>query len=334
VVAAEGYRVKVAFDDGDCWYDLDPANLEGTTQKGESTLWQFAKAEQADDQNDNLDPASQKPGTIEASSTVQPRALRPLDEQRSHFPLPHDPNALANLREDQKPRFYGAITDGHKLPTKIFAMSDLTGTQNRVDTDKVQSMAAAGTAHSKMPVVVTNGGHNLIADGHHRVAAEWLNGADKITAHHKDITEQSNEMKSAGRDAVQIIVPITKTDEAQRLCFGWASVAKIGDETVEDCQGSQIDIEDLEKAFYNFTEEHRNAGEMHGDYGQQNGSLVECMMFTPEKEALGIVAKDEAGESIYGAWIGFRASPEMWAKVQSGERKAFSFGGWATREAV
>lgn len=77
---------------------------------------------------------------------------------------------------------------------------------------------------------------------------------------------------------------IQKADDDKRLAFGWASAsATINGETVEDCVGDIIDVEELEQAAYNFVELYREGGEMHERGGC--AVLVESVIFTPEKIA-------------------------------------------------
>jgi hypothetical protein len=126
-------------------------------------------------------------------------------------------------------------------------------------------------------------------------------------------------------------VEIKKTDEDQRLVFGWLSVAI--DENGNPIVDSQRDIippDELENAAYEFVLYSRQAGEMHKTIGV--GRLVESMVFTVEKQAaLGI----PPGILPVGWWVGFKIDdPEVWEKVKSGEYAAFSIGGWATREEV
>lgn len=123
---------------------------------------------------------------------------------------------------------------------------------------------------------------------------------------------------------------IAKTDEAERLVFGFAnvSIAKDGGEIV-DLQGDIIEPAELEKAAYGFVLKFRETGEMH--QGDAVGKLVESMVFTPDKlEALGI-AKDALPCRW---WVGFQLTPEAFAKVKDGTYQMFSIQGRAEREEV
>lgn len=127
-------------------------------------------------------------------------------------------------------------------------------------------------------------------------------------------------------------VTITKVDDEQRLVFGWLSVSQ--DENgnlIIDHQGDIIEPDELERMAYDFVLEARRAGEMHKRW-EGVGRLVESMVFTPEKmEALGI----PPGTLPVGWWVGFRIDDdEVWAKVKSGEYRAFSIGGTGIREEV
>ena len=110
-------------------------------------------------------------------------------------------------------------------------------------------------------------------------------------------------------------------DEDQKLVFGWLSVIEEGGKQVEDLQGHVIDESTLEAAAYDMVMNGCDAGEMHERIGIGDG-LVECMMFTKAKQqALGI----DLGK--VGLWVGFRVDADAFAKVKSGELKAFSLGG-------
>ena len=127
---------------------------------------------------------------------------------------------------------------------------------------------------------------------------------------------------------------IAKIDEAERLVFGYAnvSVAKDGGEVV-DLHGDIIEPSVLEKAAYEFVLKFRDTGEMHDQGSVQGtvGKLVESMVFTPEKlEAIGL-AKDAIACRW---WVGFKLSPDAFAKVASGEYRMFSIQGKAEREEV
>ena len=127
---------------------------------------------------------------------------------------------------------------------------------------------------------------------------------------------------------------ISKTDDAERLVFGFAnvSIAKDGGEVV-DLQGDIIEPVELERAAYEFVLKFRASGEMHdkGDVKGSVGKLVESMVFTPEKlDALGL-AKDALPCRW---WVGFQLEPEAFAKVKDGTYKMFSIQGRADREEV
>ena len=121
---------------------------------------------------------------------------------------------------------------------------------------------------------------------------------------------------------------IQKADDDKRLAFGWASAsATINGETVADCVGDIIDVEELEQAAYNFVELYREGGEMHERGGC--AVLVESVIFTPEKiAAMGI----PEGTVPTGWWIGFKVTDDdVWAKVKDGTYPMFSIEGEAVR---
>lgn len=139
-----------------------------------------------------------------------------------------------------------------------------------------------------------------------------------------EVNEDWADTVTEKRD-VTITGTIAKTDEAQRLVFGWASVVDKNGEPVVDLQGHRIAPATLEKAVYDFVLNVREAGENH-ERVTGVGKLVESLMVTPEKlEAMGL-AKDALGA---GWWVGFKVEPDVFAKVQGGDYSMFSIGGRA-----
>lgn len=107
-------------------------------------------------------------------------------------PFTYDPDFLSRLRTDQVPRFYGALTDRESLPLVEVDLGDLIATQDRVDPVKVQNKRTAGRTGV---VVAIGNGELYIVDGHHDLAAQWLNGVDRMGVHFKDLAERSLALK-------------------------------------------------------------------------------------------------------------------------------------------
>lgn len=125
---------------------------------------------------------------------------------------------------------------------------------------------------------------------------------------------------------------ISKTDTDKRLVFGWCSVGIMPDgSVVDDKQGDVLDdVEEIEKAAYEFVLNSRDGGEMHIRKGVS--TLVESFVSTPEKwKAMGI----PEGTLPVGWWVGFRvADDEVWKSVREGKYKMFSVHGRGTRKAL
>ena len=96
---------------------------------------------------------------------------------------------------------------------------------------------------------------------------------------------------------------------------------------VVDSEGDVVPIAELEQAAYDFVLWNREGREMHR--GEAVASLVESMVFTPDKIALlGL----EGGVPM-GWWVGFKVfDDEAWAKIKDGTYSMFSIGGRAKRE--
>ena len=119
---------------------------------------------------------------------------------------------------------------------------------------------------------------------------------------------------------------ILKTDEEQRMVYGWASVVTEKGEPVVDRQGDVIKPDTLVNAVNKFMEHVRVGKEMHK--GEQIGAVIHSMPITKEiGDSLGIQSDRE------GWIVAFKVyNDDVWAKVKSGELAAFSIGGRATKE--
>lgn len=122
---------------------------------------------------------------------------------------------------------------------------------------------------------------------------------------------------------------IEKTDDDQRLVFGWASVA-VGDDgaPVVDHDGDIIPVQELEKAAYDFVLHSGQASDAHERAGI--GQLVESMVITDEKrDRMGF------GKGRSGWWVGFKVHDDkVWKLVKSGDYSEFSIEGEAQSETI
>lgn len=121
---------------------------------------------------------------------------------------------------------------------------------------------------------------------------------------------------------------VLKSDDEQRLVYGWASVITEKGEPVVDRQGDVIKADTLVQAVNEFMEDVRVGKAMHS--GDQIGVVVHSWPVTDEiAKAVGIQSDRE------GWLVAFKVyNDDVWAKVKSGELAAFSIGGRATKEAM
>lgn len=124
---------------------------------------------------------------------------------------------------------------------------------------------------------------------------------------------------------------ISKADEEQQIVYGWAYVThdKEGN-VVVDKSGDFVDqIEEIEKTAVRFMLSSRNTDVGHANV--KTGSIVESMVFTPEKiEKMGI----PVGVVPSGWWIGTKVDDATWADYKAGRLTAFSVHGKGLRKAV
>lgn len=151
---------------------------------------------------------------------------------------------------------------------------------------------------------------------------------------HKAAKKDDGNVENLSSKAVPMLkgnFTIHKSDDEQRLAFGWANISVTAEgEEIVDWQEDMIDPEELEKAAYRFVEFYREGGEMHERGGC--AVLVESVVFTEEKmEAMGI----EKGILPIGWWIGFHVTDDdVWEKIKKGEYSMFSIEGQAERVEV
>jgi hypothetical protein len=247
-------------------------------------------------------------------STVAKRSLQPHDADTAKTPFVYDVNALGSLRPDQVPRFFGALTDSDKLPEADVPMDSLIAMQDRVDPKKVSAIAAAGGAGGKLPVVVRHNGKNYIADGHHRLSAQWLQGEETAHVRLKDLEPVTSAMKAApGGDPINFRV--AKVDDSLGLVFGWAIVCKVNGEDYYDLnvdyagehEGERVPEHIPEptmvKAAVDFVGKGAAGNEMHDgpDVGQyvfvfpMTTEIAKAMGMTTEKTGLMVAYKPPAG---------------------------------------
>jgi hypothetical protein len=120
-------------------------------------------------------------------------------------------------------------------------------------------------------------------------------------------------------------VRVIKTDDEQRIVWGWVSVATEKGERVFDSHGDHIPMEELEKASVDFMLRHRVGKAEHT--GGKVSDVIGCLPLSADlAKALGVSCDRE------GLIMGFRVSDDdVWSLVKSGDFSAFSIGGRGRR---
>lgn len=250
------------------------------------------------------------------------RRLTRHDDNTAKTPFQYHGQALAQIRPDQVPRVLAALTDADQLEMRELPFDALTAVQNRVDAAKVLALAAAG--HLKKPAVVVHIGaaRNLIMDGHHRLAADWLNGRDAAVVRYKDVGRMSNALKRGGeyRDD-GVVARVVKVDEGHGLVLGYAIVCKTGGEDYFDLQGDHIPEDAMLGAAVAFMLKGGAAKEMH--VGGVAGKILFAWPLTTDiAKAFGI------DTPTTGLMIAMKPDdPAVLAKFRDGTYTGFSIGG-------
>jgi hypothetical protein len=268
---------------------------------------------------------------IIAESKVEKRELKPNgDAATAKSPFLYDPNALGSLRPDQVPRFFGALTDSDKLPTKEVKLDELHAMQDRVDPVKVEAIGehAAG---GKLAVVVRHNGKHYIADGHHRLAADWLAGKDSATVAFKDLEPVDQALKSVPK----LNVRIAKVDDELGVVLGWAIVCKVNGEDYYDLNIDQdgphagkrvpehVPEPTMAKAGLQFVDSGAVGNEMHE--GPDVGSYP--FVFPMSSDAFAKLFGTDDVPPKTGLLVGYRPPSDVLAKFKSGEYRGFSIEG-------
>ena len=121
---------------------------------------------------------------------------------------------------------------------------------------------------------------------------------------------------------------ILKTDDEQRMVYGWASVITEKGEPVVDRQDDMIEADTLVKAVNEFMEHVRVGKAMH--VGEQVGTVVHSLPITKEiGDSLGIQSDREGWVVAYKVF-----DDDVWNMVKIGELAAFSIGGRAIKEEI
>jgi peptidoglycan hydrolase-like protein with peptidoglycan-binding domain/2'-5' RNA ligase len=217
------------------------------------------------------------------------------------------------------------------------------GTRNSAATKAAAAQKKATAAANKKQAAANKQKiNNANAQGKTTVASARANAKGSIAAQNAINTQRMTAVKATlkanpivhKRDEVdfRIDVPISKLNDEQHLAFGWAQIAndKDGNLVIDRQKDFITDVHELEKAAYHFVLNSRDAGEMHIRKGV--GTLVESMMFTPEKKAaLGI----PPGILPDGWLVGYHINDaEVWKGVKSGKYPMFSVHGRGTRKHV
>lgn len=125
---------------------------------------------------------------------------------------------------------------------------------------------------------------------------------------------------------------ISKSDDDQRLVFGWAYVTHdaFGNVSIDKSGDFVDDVLEIEKAATDFVLNSRSSDADHTNV--KGGTLVESIVFTPEKiEKMGL----PPGILPHGWWVGFKIEDDAtWARVKKGELKSFSVHGTGLRTPV
>ncbi len=113
------------------------------------------------------------------------------DINYAHPPFPYDKHFFEDLRKDQVPRFLRCVTSPWKLPVQFMNVDKLVALQNRVHVEKVEALRQNPTPSLPVVVRIRNKGPDWIADGLHRLTADWLDHRDFTPVRYADLSDKT-----------------------------------------------------------------------------------------------------------------------------------------------
>jgi len=252
---------------------------------------------------------------VRTALTIRRRLAR-YDDKTAKTPFQYHGAVLAQVRPDQVPRVFGAVTDPDKLELKEMRLDALTAIQNRVDPEKVLAIGASEGFHPRKPAVVVHigNGRNLIMDGHHRLASDWLKGRDTAVVRYKDVGRLSNALK-------RVAARVLKVDDGHGLVLGYAIICRQDGEDYFDLQGDHIPEDAMLGATVDFMLKSGAAKVMH--VGDVAGRIVFAWPLTTD-----IAKAFEIVTATTGLMIAMKPDdPAVLAKFRDGTYTGFSIGG-------
>src|SRR6056297_932445 len=241
-----------------------------------------------------------------------------------------DPDARRNFRARHNCDTATDKTSARYWSCRMWEEDMTVSEMTKVDTgDRVSWNSSGGTARGIVRQIVRDG---TVPDIPVKVTGTKEEPAARIEIV-DDEGKPTGEMVGHKLDTLRkadnqadITGKILKTDEEQRMVWGWASVVTEKGEPVVDRQGDVIEPETLVKAVGKFMEHVRVGKQMHN--GDQIGVVVHSIPITKEiGDSLGIQSDRE------GWIVAFKVyDDDVWSKVKSGELAAFSIGGRAVKE--
>jgi hypothetical protein len=170
------------------------------------------------------------------------------------------------------------------------------------------------------------------ASGKKTSVGSGKNGKSGLSKQEFDAPEPAEIQPEDTQLDIDVRGEIRKLDEDRQQCFGWCSVVKIDGKDVVDKQGDIIDIDEVERAAYEYMMSSRAGGDMHrrADDGSVHkvAEVIESFVVTPEKrDVMGM-----PDNTPLGWWIGMHVTDaDTWSQVKKGERSGFSIHGVGKR---
>jgi hypothetical protein len=117
------------------------------------------------------------------------------DTNYAHSPFPYNKHFFEELKKYQVPQFLRCVSDPWKLPVRYMALEKLVALQNRVKLEKVEAIRSNPTDSLPVVVRIRKDGPDWIADGLHRLSADWLDHRDPVPVRYADLSEKSMDIE-------------------------------------------------------------------------------------------------------------------------------------------
>lgn len=117
------------------------------------------------------------------------------DVRYAQPPFDYDKHFFKELRKDQVPRFLRCVSSSYKLPVQYMKLDKLTALQNRVKVEIVDKIRLNPSPDLPVVVRIREEGPDFVADGLHRLTADWLEHRDLVPVRYANLSDKTVDVE-------------------------------------------------------------------------------------------------------------------------------------------